>query len=268
MIDRQKVVIILPAYNAEQTLLKTYEEISRDIVDEVILTDDFSSDRTVEIARRLDLTLIVHDENRGYGGNQKSCYKAALEAGADIIIMLHPDYQYSPKLIPAMAHLVASGEYDVVLGSRILTKGALAGGMPLYKYIANRVLTLLQNLLLRHKLSEYHTGYRAFRRKVLEQLPLGENSDDFLFDNQILAQVIFFGHRIGEISCPARYEPGSSSINFRRSFIYGFGVLWTSIQFVLQRLGLARFAIFNPNGSRLTPQTHPPERQRLKTPGE
>ncbi len=251
MIEQHKVVVIMPAYNAEQTLLKTYEEIPLDIVDEIILTDDFSSDHTVEVAHRLDLTLIVHDENRGYGGNQKTCYGAALEAGADIIIMLHPDYQYTPKLIPALAHLVACGEYDVVLGSRILSKGALAGGMPVYKYIANRFLTLVQNLMLRHKLSEYHTGYRAFRREVLEQLPLAENSDEFLFDNQILAQVIFFGYRIGEISCPARYEPESSSISFYRSIIYGLGVLWTSVQFVLQRLSLARFPIFDPNGRRL-----------------
>ena len=251
MIGQQKVVVIMPAYNAEKTLLKTYKEVPRDIVDEVIITDDFSSDRTVEIARRLDLTLLVHDENRGYGGNQKTCYRAALEAGTDIVIMLHPDYQYTPMLIPAMAHLIASGEYDVVLGSRILSKGALAGGMPLYKYIANRALTFLQNLLLGHKLSEYHTGFRAFRREILERLPLAENSDDFLFDNQILAQVIFFGYRIGEISCPARYEKESSSINFRRSVIYGFGVLWTSIQFVLHRLGLVRFAIFDSKGRTL-----------------
>ena len=251
MIGQQKVVVIMPAYNAEKTLLKTYKDVPRDIVDEVILTDDFSSDRTVEIARRLDLTLLVHDENRGYGGNQKTCYRAALEAGTDIVIMLHPDYQYTPMLIPAMAHLIACGEYDVVLASRILSKGALAGGMPLYKYIANRVLTLLQNLLLGHKLSEYHTGFRAFRREILERLPLAENSDDFIFDNQILAQVIFFGYRIGEISCPARYEEESSSINFRRSVIYGFGVLWTSIQFVLHRLGLVRFAIFDSKGRTL-----------------
>jgi len=251
MIGQQKVVVIMPAYNAEQTLLKTYEEVPRDLVDEVILTDDSSRDRTVEIAHRLELSLLVHDENRGYGGNQKTCYRAALEAGADIIIMLHPDYQYTPKLIPAMAHMVACGEYDVVLGSRILTKGALAGGMPVYKYIANRLLTFVQNLMVRHKLSEYHTGYRAFRREVLEQLPLDENSDDFLFDNQTLTQMIFFGYRIGEISCPARYELESSNINFRRSVIYGLGVLWTSVQFVLQRLGLARFAIFDPNGRRL-----------------
>jgi glycosyltransferase involved in cell wall biosynthesis len=257
MIDRNKVIVIMPAYNAERTLLKTYNEIPRDLVDEVILTDDGSTDRTVEIARRLDLTLLVHDKNRGYGGNQKTCYKAALDAEADIVIMLHPDYQYTPKLIPAMAHLVASGEYDVVLGSRILTKGALAGGMPLYKYIANRVLTLIQNLLLRQKLSEYHTGYRAFRREVLERLPLAENSDDFVFDNQVLAQVIYFGYRIGEISCPARYEPESSSINFRRSVVYGFGVLWTSIQFVLQRLGMARFSIFDPHGRRLATEPTP-----------
>jgi glycosyltransferase involved in cell wall biosynthesis len=252
MIDGQKVVVIMPAYNAEKTLLKTYEEVPHDLVDEVILTDDFSTDRTVEVARRLDLTLIVHDENRGYGGNQKTCYSAALEAGADIVIMLHPDYQYTPKLISAMSHLIASGEYDVLMGSRILVKGALSGGMPIYKYIANRFLTLVQNLLVRHKLSEYHTGYRAFRRQVLEQLPLAENSDDFLFDNQIMAQTIYFGYRIGEISCPARYEPESSSINFRRSVRYGLGVLWTSCQFVLQRLGLARFPIFDPEGRRLT----------------
>ena len=253
MIDQQKVVVILPAYNAERTLLRTYEEVPQDLVDQVILTDDFSSDRTTQIARRLDLTLIEHDENRGYGGNQKTCYQAALEAGADIVIMLHPDYQYTPKLIPAMAHMVACGEYDVVLGSRILTKGALAGGMPIYKYISNRFLTFVQNLLVRHKLSEYHTGYRAFRRRVLKDLPLAENSDDFVFDNQILAQAIFFGYRIGEVSCPASYEPDSSSIDFRRSLIYGLGVLLTSVQFVLQRLGVARFAIFDPNGRRLVP---------------
>jgi glycosyltransferase involved in cell wall biosynthesis len=201
MIDHQKVVVIMPAYNAERTLLRTYEEVPHDLVDEVILTDDFSSDRTTEIARRLDLTLIEHDENRGYGGNQKTCYQAALEAGADIVIMLHPDYQYTPKLIPAMAHMVACGEYDVVLGSRILTKGALAGGMPIYKYISNRFLTFVQNLLVRHKLSEYHTGYRAFRRRVLEDLPLAENSDDFVFDNQILVQgyLLRLPHRGGQL---------------------------------------------------------------------
>jgi glycosyltransferase involved in cell wall biosynthesis len=260
MIDGQKVVVIMPAYNAEKTLLKTYDEVPRDLVDEVILTDDFSTDRTVEVARRLDLILIEHNENRGYGGNQKTCYSAALEAGADIVIMLHPDYQYAPKLIAAMAHLIACGEYDVVMGSRILVKGALSGGMPIYKYIANRFLTLVQNLLVRHKLSEYHTGYRAFRRKVLEQLPLAENSDDFLFDNQIMAQTIYFGYRIGEISCPARYEPDSSSINFRRSVRYGLGVLLTSCQFVAQRLGLARFAIFDPEGRRLKPELNQPQK--------
>lgn len=218
---------------------------------EVILTDDFSEDCSVEVVSRLDLTLIVHRENRGYGVTQKSCYKTALDIGADIVIMLHPDYQYTPKLIPALVHLINCGEDDVVLGSRILTKETLAGGMPLYKYIANRLLSLTQNLLLRHKLSEYHTGYRAFGREVLERLPLAENSDNFLFDNQILVQAIFFGYRIGEASCPARYEPESSSITFHRSIVYRLGVLWTSVPFVLQRLGLARFTIFDPNGRRL-----------------
>ncbi|MEW6108628.1 MAG: glycosyltransferase family 2 protein [Nitrospirota bacterium] len=251
MVRNKKVVVVLPAYNAEKTLKQTYAEISNEIVDEVILVDDASSDRTAEIARSLGLKTIIHAENIGYGGNQKTCYREALGHGADIVIMLHPDYQYTPKLIPAMAYLIESGEFDVVLGSRILSGGALKGGMPLYKYISNRILTLVQNILLRQKLSEYHTGYRAFRREVLEKLPLGENSDDFVFDNQMLSQIIYFGYQVGEISCPARYFPDASSINFRRSVKYGLGVLATSLRFFLQKLGVMRSRIFDERGKKL-----------------
>ena len=214
MIKGKKVVVVMPAYNAEKTLQMTYSEIPHDIVDDIILVDDQSQDRTVEVAQRLGLTTVVHEQNRGYGGNQKTCYATALSLGADIVIMLHPDYQYTPKLITAIASLIAEGLFDCVLGSRILGVGALKGGMPIYKYIANRVLTLIQNIFLRYKLSEYHTGYRAFSREILELLPLEMNSDDFVFDNQMLAQIIYAGYDIGEITCPTLYMEESSSINF------------------------------------------------------
>lgn len=237
----------MPAYNAAATLPRTYQDIPRHLVDEVLLVDDASHDETVEIARRLGIHCFIHDRNLGYGRNQKTCYTEALALGGDIVVMLHPDYQYSPKIIPALVGLVASGEYDLAIGSRILGGQARAGGMPLYKYLANRVLTLIQNLLLGAKLSEYHTGFRAFTRQVLETLPLWENSDDFLFDNEMLAQAIYFGFRVGEVSCPTRYFPEASSINFPRSVKYGLGVLATSVKFFLQRLGLARFRIFCPS---------------------
>ncbi len=235
MLNDMKIVVVMPAYNAEKTLEKTYSEIPFEIVDDVVLVDDASRDRTSEIAREMGIHNIVHENNLGYGGNQKTCYRAALELGADIVIMVHPDYQYTPKLIPAMASMIAYGEFDAVLGSRILGIGALRGGMPLYKYIANRFLTLFENLLLGHKLSEYHTGYRAFSREILEKLPLEKNSNDFVFDNQMLAQVIWFGYRIGEVSCPTKYFEDASSINFRRGVAYGLGVLKTSVQFRLRK---------------------------------
>jgi glycosyltransferase involved in cell wall biosynthesis len=213
-------------------------------VDDVVLVDDASSDRTVEVARELGLHYLVHPKNRGYGGNQKTCYREALSRGADIVVMLHPDYQYSPKLLPAMAGMVASGHFDVVLGSRILGVGAVAGGMPRWKYAANRFLTLTENLLVGYKLAEYHTGYRAFSRRLLEALPLEENSDDFVFDNQMLAQAIWYGFEIGELTCPARYFTDASSINFRRSVKYGFGVLGTGLEFRLSRWGLRRSSRF------------------------
>jgi glycosyltransferase involved in cell wall biosynthesis len=244
MIGRQKIVVVLPAYNAERTLEQTYREIPFDLVDHVLLTDDASRDRTVTLARRLGIETIVHERNRGYGGNQKTCYRAALDHGADIVIMLHADYQYSPKLIPAMAHLLGSGEFDVALGSRILGGQAMRGGMPIYKYVSNRVLTLTQNLLMGAKLSEYHTGYRAFTRTVLEALPLERNSDDFVFDAQMLSQILYAGFRVGEVTCPAKYFPDASSINFSRSIKYGLGCLVTAAQFRLSRLGVARFALF------------------------
>ena len=244
MIGKQKICVVLPAYNAERTLAATYSEIPRDVVDDIILVDDASTDGTLAVAARLGIFAIAHDRNRGYGANQKTCYRFALERGADVVIMLHADYQYSPKLVLPMASMLCSGFFDVVLGSRILGIGALAGGMPLYKYIANRVLTLVQNLLVGHKLSEYHTGYRGFTRAVIEALPLARNSDDFIFDNQMLAEVIYQGFRVGEISCPTKYFPEASSINVRRSVVYGLGVLRTSISFRLARLGFARGTIF------------------------
>ncbi len=244
MIGRRKVLVVMPAYNAEATLRRTWREIPFDVVDEVILVDDASRDGTVREARRLGIRTIVHPENRGYGGNQKTCYEAALSRGADIVVMLHPDYQYTPRLIAAMAHLLASGEFDVVLGSRILGGKALEGGMPLYKYFFNRMLTLVQNLLMGAKLSEYHTGYRAFTRKVLKSLPLNRNSDDFVFDAQMLSQVLFAGFRVGEITCPAKYFPEASSINFRRSLVYGIGCIVTALQYRLSAWGWVRSRLF------------------------
>jgi glycosyltransferase involved in cell wall biosynthesis len=251
MIHGQRVVVVLPAYNAAQTLEQTYREIPMDVVDEVILVDDASHDETVVLARRLRIPTLVHEENRGYGANQKTCYREALRRGADIIIMLHPDYQYSPKLITAMASMLEIGLYDLVLGSRILGRGALAGGMPLYKYVANRALTFIENLALGLKLSEYHTGYRGFRREVLSRLPLAETSDDFLFDNEVLAQAAIFGCRFGELSCPARYFAEASSINFRRSLVYGAGVLWTCLRVLLHRWGIRNFPLFSETGRKL-----------------
>ncbi|MBT0653798.1 glycosyltransferase family 2 protein [Geomobilimonas luticola] len=248
MLNGKKIAVVLPAYNAGKTLEMTYHEIPFEFVDEVILVDDASRDDTAEVARRLGIRTIVHEQNTGYGGNQKTCYRTALEHGADIVVMLHPDYQYTPKLVTAMAAMIAFGEFDAVLASRILGIGALKGGMPLYKYIANRFLTLFENLLLGHKLSEYHTGYRAFSREILESLPLEKNSDDFVFDNQMLAQVVWFGYRIGEVSCPTKYFDDASSINFRRSVIYGLGVLKTAVQFRLAKMGLAGAAIFTKGG--------------------
>lgn len=237
MLNGKKIVVVMPAYNAEKTLEITYNDIPFDIVDDVILVDDASRDRTSEISRKMGIHTIVHKKNLGYGGNQKTCYRAALDLGADIVIMVHPDYQYSPRLIPAMASMIAYGEFDAVLASRILGTGALKGGMPLYKFISNRFLTLLENLFLGEKLSEYHTGYRAFSRDVLERLPLDRNSNDFVFDNQMVAQIIWFGYRLGELTCPTKYFEDASSINFRRSVIYGLGVLKTSLQFRLHKWG-------------------------------
>src|SRR5512135_334322 len=237
MILGKKLIVIMPAYNAEKTLRQTYEELPHQYVDEVILVDDASRDSTTEIARELGIRTIIHKENRGYGGNQKTCYREALRHGGDIVVMVHPDYQYSPKLVAAMASMIASGHYDVVLGSRILGGTALKGGMPRYKYVANRFLTLVENLALGVKLSEYHTGFRAFSRTVLETLPLEENSDDFVFDNEMLAQAVYFGFRIGEISCPTRYFEDASSINFKRSVKYGFGVLATAIKYCVDKSG-------------------------------
>lgn len=240
MINGQKICIVMPAYNAVQTLRQTYAEIPFDIVDEVILVDDASNDETSKLAAQLGIKHIIqHKQNKGYGGNQKSCYNKALDLGADIVIMLHPDYQYTPKLIPSMAHLIGSGLYPVVLGSRILGKGALKGGMPYYKYVANRLLTLFQNILINQKLSEYHTGYRGFHKDVLLGINYKANSDDFVFDNQMLSQIVFKDFDIAEITCPTKYFPEASSINFKRSVKYGLGVLGTSIKhFVAKRFGV------------------------------
>ena len=251
MLNNKKVIVVMPAYNAARTLAQTYREIPLDIVDEVLLVDDKSSDETVALAREIGLIVFLHEKNLGYGGNQKTCYREALKRGAEVIVMLHPDYQYSPKLVGSLAGMIASGEYDIALGSRILGVGARKGGMPLYKYVANRFLTLVQNLLLSYKLSEYHTGYRAFARTVLENLPLEENSDDFLFDNEILAQGIYFNHRIGEVSCPTKYFAEASSIGLSRSVKYGLGVLATSVKFRWQRMGLGKFRLFDPGGRKL-----------------
>lgn len=246
MLNNKKIVVVLPAYNAAKTLEQTYNEIPFDIVDDVVLVDDASKDDTAEVGRKLGIRHVIkHDKNKGYGGNQKTCYRKALEIGADIVIMLHPDYQYTPKLIPSISWIIANGLYPVVLASRILGKGALKGGMPVYKYIANRVLTLFQNWLVGQKLSEYHTGYRAFSAEVLQDLNLEANSDDFVFDNQMLSQIIFKGYEIGEVTCPTKYFEEASSINFRRSSIYGIGVLVTSLKHRLQKMGLAKFDLYN-----------------------
>ncbi len=243
-LHEQKVVVVMPAYNAEKTLRQTYDAMPNDLLHKVILVDDASQDHTAEVARELGLETIVHDRNKGYGGNQKTCYRAALEAGADIVVMLHPDYQYEPRLIEAMAAMIASGVYEVVLGSRILAQNSLAGGMPFYKYVSNRLLTFVQNILIGQKLSEYHTGYRAFNRQVLEALPLESNSDDFIFDNQMLVQAVFHGFKIGEISCPTKYFADASSINFKRSVEYGLGVLKCSFHFFIQKRGWADYPLF------------------------
>jgi len=246
LLNGKKIVVVMPAYNAVRTLRQTCAELPRDVVDEVLLVDDHSSDATVQLARELRLTTFVHNQNMGYGRNQKTCYREALRRGADIVVMLHADYQYSPRLVTAIASMIAYGEYDLVLGSRILGVGARRGGMPLYKYISNRFLTFLQNLAFDHKISEYHTGYRAFSSEVLNKLPLEVNSDDFIFDAEFLAQAIYFGYRLGEISCPARYFPEASSLNFSRSAKYGLQVLWVSLKYWLQKKGLGRFRMLAP----------------------
>ena len=251
MINGKKLVVVMPAFNAGRTLKKTYDEIPHNIVDEVILVDDKSNDNTVQVAKELGIKTFVHPENKGYGGNQKTCYTEALKAGADIVIMLHPDYQYNPHLITAISSLVAEEIYDVIIASRILGKGALKSGMPLYKYIFNRILTFVQNLMIGQKLSEYHTGYRAFSRKVIESLPLLENSDDFLFDNQMMLQILYFDFEVGEISCPALYNEESSSINVARSVKYGFGCLLTGLAYMMAKTGLAKISIFDKNGKKL-----------------
>ena len=251
MLNGKRICVVMPAYNAEKTLKKTYDEIPKDIVDDVILTDDASTDETVKISRELNIKTFVHTANKGYGGNQKTCYQAALKSGADIVIMLHPDYQYTPKLILPMASMMTEGLFDTMIGSRILGNKAMMGGMPLYKYISNRILTLSENLLIQQKLSEYHTGYRAFSRKVLETIPLLENSDDFVFDNQMLCQTLYFGFDVGEVSCPALYFDDASSISFSRSVTYGLGVMQTAMKYAMARRGMGHFRIFNPNGKKL-----------------
>jgi glycosyltransferase involved in cell wall biosynthesis len=245
MLNNKKIIVVLPAYNAAKTIERTVAEIPPGIVDDIILTDDFSGDETIEVAKSIGIKHIIsHEKNKGYGANQKSCYKKALELGADIVVMLHPDYQYTPKLIPAMCTLVASDLYDVVLGSRILGKSAMKNGMPVYKYFSNRFLTFTQNLMMNQKLSEYHTGYRCFSAEILRKIPFDQNADDFIFDNEILAQCCFLKARIGEISCPANYFEDASSINFSRSLVYGFGVLRVSTSYFLQKTGLRSFPLF------------------------
>lgn len=257
MLFGKKIVVVMPAYNAEPTLRRTYAEIPFEYIDEAILVDDGSSDKTVDLARELGCRTLVHLENKGYGGNQKTCYREALRHGADVVVMLHPDYQYTPKLLVAMASMIAVGQYDVVLGSRVLCQSAMSGGMPAYKYVANRLLTLFENILLGQHLSEYHSGYRAFSKAVLETLPLEENSDDFVFDNQMLAQVVHFGFQIGEVSCPTKYFAEASSISFKRSVRYGLGVLRTSVAFALHHAGIAKSPLFNPRGERLALEHRP-----------
>lgn len=245
MVNGKKIVVVMPAYNASKTLEDTYREIDFSVVDEVVLVDDASKDNTVEVAKRIGIKHIIrHEKNLGYGGNQKSCYKKAIELEAEVIIMVHPDYQYTPRLIPSMAFLIANGLYHCVLGSRILGKGALKGGMPFYKYFSNRILTFIQNILTGYKLSEYHTGYRAFSRELLEKINIENNSNDFVFDNQMLSQIIYAGYEIAEITCPTKYFAEASSINFLRSVKYGLGVFFTSIQHFLQRKKLAKYKIY------------------------
>ena len=246
MLNGLKLIVVMPAYNARKTLQATYADLPHDVVDTVLLTDDASTDATVALAKELGIRTLVHPRNRGYGGNQKTCYREALDAGADIVVMVHPDYQYSPKLVTAMAGMIASGHYDLVLASRILGGRAMKGGMPFYKYVANRLLTLIQNVLWGAKLSEYHTGFRAYSRRLLESVPFEANSDDFVFDNQIIGQAIYFGFSVGEMSCPTRYFPEASSINATRSFRYGLGVLHTTVMLCFQRMGLLRLAMFSP----------------------
>jgi len=260
MINGKRIAVVMPAYNAEKTLRATVAELP-DLVDIRILVDDHSSDQTVDLARQLGLLVFQHDRNYGYGRNQQTCYREALAAGADIVVMVHPDYQYTPLLVPAMAGMIASGVYDMVLGSRILGKGALKGGMPLYKYVFNRMLTAFQNLFLGVKLSEYHTGFRAFSRELLETLPLLENSDDFIFDNQMIAQAVMFNFNIGEISCPTKYFEEASSINFKRSVEYGLGVLATTVSFVAHKTGIKRSPVFGKTGRKVTQQyySHVPQ---------
>jgi glycosyltransferase involved in cell wall biosynthesis len=262
MINGKRIAVVMPAYNAEKTLEQTVRELS-DVVDVKILVDDSSKDRTAELSRGLGIQTFVHEANYGYGRNQQTCYREALAAGADIVVMVHPDYQYTPTLVPAMAGMIASGAYDMVLGSRILGAGALKGGMPFYKYVANRFLTAFQNVFLGVKLSEYHTGFRAFSRQLLETLPLLENSDDFVFDNQMIAQAVMFGFRIGEISCPTKYFEEASSINFKRSVEYGFGVLATTASFVLHKLGIIRAPRFRSGGRKLTKEYYSQVERRL-----
>lgn len=251
MINGKKIVVVMPAYNAERTLKKTFDEIPHSVVDEIILVDDGSVDKTATVSKRLGIKTVVHEKNKGYGANQKTCYQEALNAGAEIIIMLHPDYQYDPQLITVMGSHIAKDMYDVVLGSRILGGGVLRDRMPLYKYLANRFLTQIQNLLIRKKLSEYHTGYRAFSRKVLQSIPILENSDDFVFDNQMLLQIFYFGFNVGEIACPTLYNKESSSLNFLRSLTYGIGVLITSFKYILAKSDLFKITIFDKNGKKL-----------------
>ena len=252
MINGKRVTVVMPAYNAEKTLEKTYNEIPHDIVDDIILTDDASKDRTAEIARKLNIKTFVHMKNKGYGGNQKTCYQEALRIRSDIIIMLHPDYQHTPKLITAMASMIAYGVFDAIIASRILGNKAVDGGMPLYKYISNRFLTAVENFIIQQKLSEYHTGYRAFSAEVLKKIPLLENSDDFVFDNEMLLQTMYFGFNVGEVSCPAKYFDDASSISFRRSVTYGIGVIHTSIKYFMSKRGSKLYQIFNPDGGKLS----------------
>lgn len=254
MLNGKKVVVIMPAYNAEKTLEQTYNDIYHDIVDEIILTDDNSFDKTKELSKELKITTVLHNSNKGYGANQKSCYIAALKSNADIVIMLHPDYQYTPKLIPAMSSMMAFEQYDAVIASRMLTRSALKGGMPLYKWFFNKVLTLFQNIVIGQSLSEYHTGFRGFTREILEKLPLESCDDDFIFDNEMLSLIFYYGYTIGEISCPTKYFPEASSINFIRSCEYGLGVISVSLKYLMARLGIYKSKIFSSSAEKLNPE--------------